>query len=233
MNILYFDTTQDWIHVLVAEANDNFELNIKSKIIESSPKEASYRLVELIQTTLMQANVIKPDRIFVPHGPGSFTGIRITVTTARDLAQLWDIPVIGFDSALLYLVGMEGNNHYFQNTKLNQKFNPKTLICLDGKQGKFYTKYYNGNTFSETEDQKPDQIKQLIEKGEITPNKWYYTGNLPEFYPEGVIKIEATNLNLSSIMKYSLEQTKQIELKDYNYLSLLPNYIRGTYVDLK
>lgn len=233
LNLLYFDTTQDWIHVLVASQINNLVFKLDSKLIETSPKEASFRLVELIQKALQLANLKKPDQIVVPFGPGSFTGIRITVTTARDLAQLWEIPVLGLDSALLYLVGMDEALSSPENVNSEVTGKQKSLICLDGKQGKYYTKYFDGTSYSETKDLKPEEILQALENQEMTPNKWYYTGTFPEFYPKEAIKIEATNLNLSSIMQYSLERSKQTNLKNHHYLNLLPNYIRGTYVDQK
>ncbi|PJZ88804.1 tRNA (adenosine(37)-N6)-threonylcarbamoyltransferase complex dimerization subunit type 1 TsaB [Leptospira levettii] len=233
MNLLYFDTTQDWIHVSVGSIDDFSKIKIDAQIIESSPKEASYRLVEMIQKVLILSEIKKPDIIFVPNGPGSFTGIRITVTTARDLAQLWEIPVMGFDTAHLYLIGIAGNNTQIEIKEPIQNPDQKSLICLDGKQGKYYTKYFDGNNHTETKDQSPEEINFWLESEEITPNKWYYTGILPSFYPKDAIKIEATNLNLSSILQYSFEQMKQSKLNDYTYLTLFPNYIRGTYVDQK
>ncbi|ABZ96168.1 Conserved hypothetical protein [Leptospira biflexa serovar Patoc strain 'Patoc 1 (Paris)'] len=227
LNLLYFDTTQDWIHVAVGNLDGDSNLDLKAKQIEATPKEASFRLVEMIQVALNQGHLKKPDLIIVPNGPGSFTGIRITVTTARDLAQLWEIPVVGIDSGELYAVGMESKQ---KNQLLPTE---TTLVCLDGKQGKYYTKYFDGTTFLETKDQTPSEMIQFLEKEQITPNNWYYTGIFPSFYPNSAVKIEATNLNLSSIMQYSLEQIKQTNLKNYDYLSLLPNYIRGTYVDQK
>ncbi|MBL0954384.1 MAG: tRNA (adenosine(37)-N6)-threonylcarbamoyltransferase complex dimerization subunit type 1 TsaB [Leptospira sp.] len=233
MKILYFDTTQDWIHVLVG-SNDGFsKMKIHAQIMETSPKEASYRLVEMIQKVLTQAQIKKPDVIFVPNGPGSFTGIRITVTTARDLGQLWEIPVMGFDTAHVYLIGLQNNNSQIEFQNPNQYTYQKSIICLDGKQGKYYTKFFDGVSFSETKDQTPEEIRLWLETEKMTPNNWYYTGILPSFYPKDAIKIEATNLNLSSILQYSFEQMKQSKLNDYTYLTLLPNYIRGTYVDQK
>lgn len=227
MNLLYFDTTQEWIHVVVGTADTNSNIELKSKLIETSPKEASYRLVEMIKTALEKSQIKKPDVIVVPNGPGSFTGIRITVSTARNLAQLWEIPVLGFDSAELYFVGIKTQEiHSISGFQTS-------ILCLDGKQGKFYTKIFYGDLFSETKDQTPEEISTSLKNQQITPNNWYYTGTFPSFYPDSAIKIEATNLNLSSILKYSLEQYKQTQFNNYNYLSLLPNYIRGTYVDQK
>ncbi|TGK81893.1 tRNA (adenosine(37)-N6)-threonylcarbamoyltransferase complex dimerization subunit type 1 TsaB [Leptospira noumeaensis] len=223
MKVLYFDTTQDWIQVLVAEYKENTHLEILSEQTETTPKESSYKLVEYIRLGLEKAKIQKPDLIITPNGPGSFTGIRITVTTARDLAQLWKIPVFGVDSLEAYLVGIGGNRVDGETS----------LLCLDGKQGKYYTKFASKSGFSESFDMKPESIESKLKTNEWTPNNWYYTGNLPKFYPNTAIKIEATNLNLSSILQYSLNQYFKSETNKNDYLSLLPNYIRGTYVDHK
>ncbi|MCG6151015.1 tRNA (adenosine(37)-N6)-threonylcarbamoyltransferase complex dimerization subunit type 1 TsaB [Leptospira bandrabouensis] len=223
MNVLYFDTTQDWIQVLVAKESENTDLEILSEQTETTPKESSYKLVEYIRLGLEKAKIKKPDLIIVANGPGSFTGIRITVTTARDLSQLWKIPVFGVDSLEVYLTGIMGE----EVTK------ETSLICLDGKQGKYYSKYKSHNGFSESYDITPESIESKIKNSEWTPNNWYYTGNLPKFYPPTATKIEATNLNLSSILQYSLKEYFKTEPNKNDYLSLLPNYIRGTYVDQK
>lgn len=223
MNILYFDTTQDWIQVLIGLHQPKSPFQILAEQTKTTPKESSYKLVEMIRIVLEMANIKKPDLIVVPTGPGSFTGIRITVTTGRDLAQLWKIPVFGIDSLEAYLVGI-------QNEDRERK---TSLLCLDGKQGKYYTKYINDYVFSESFDLTPESIELKITNTEWTPNNWYYTGNLPKFYPETATKIEATKLNLSSILEYSLEQYFKSEQNKNDYLSLLPNYIRGTYVDHK
>ncbi|TGM72521.1 tRNA (adenosine(37)-N6)-threonylcarbamoyltransferase complex dimerization subunit type 1 TsaB [Leptospira mtsangambouensis] len=223
MNVLYFDTTQDWIQVLVATHTDGSPLQILSEQTETTPKESSFKLVEYIRLSLEKAKIKKPDLIIVTNGPGSFTGIRITVTTARDLSQLWKIPVFGMDSLEAYLIGIAG-----------EKMTDETsLLCLDGKQGKYYTKYKSLKGFSDSFDLTPESIEAKIKTSEWTPNNWYYTGNLPVFYPPTATKIEATNLNLSSILQYSLKEYFKTDPNKNDYLSLLPNYIRGTYVDHK
>ncbi|MCW7491571.1 tRNA (adenosine(37)-N6)-threonylcarbamoyltransferase complex dimerization subunit type 1 TsaB [Leptospira sp. 2 VSF19] len=223
MKVLYFDTTQDWIQVLIANYSSESSLQILSEQTQTTPKESSYKLVEYIRSGLEKAKINKPDLIIVASGPGSFTGIRITVTTARDLSQLWKIPVFGVDSLEAYLAGIKGTEDATENS----------LLCLDGKQGKYYTKYKSESGFSDSLDLIPEIIETKIITNEWTPNNWYYTGNLPKFYPPTATKIEATNLNLSSILQYSLKLYFKTESNQNDYLSLLPNYIRGTYVDHK
>ena len=67
-------------------------------IIEKSLERLNHLqvLTPLIDKLLKEANITKDDLCAVgaSRGPGSFTGIRIGVSTARALAQVWGLPCI-------------------------------------------------------------------------------------------------------------------------------------------
>ena len=71
---------------------------------EIMPRGQDARLLPLIQETLatVQTDFAALDRIAVMRGPGSFTGIRIGLATARGLGLALGKPVIGIDRFRLY-----------------------------------------------------------------------------------------------------------------------------------
>ena len=75
----------------------------------------SITLFDNIQKCLKESglNISDVDLIGVGIGPGSFTGIRIAVSTARMLAQLLNRPLVGVKTTLIYAVSIncvEGDN---------------------------------------------------------------------------------------------------------------------------
>ncbi|MBL8019968.1 MAG: tRNA (adenosine(37)-N6)-threonylcarbamoyltransferase complex dimerization subunit type 1 TsaB [Leptospirales bacterium] len=94
-----------------------------------APRESFQLITPAIQQALSETNVSRPDAIVCAVGPGSFTGIRIGVSAARNLAQLWGIPAIGINSLSFYAFQIR-----MQETE-------PFAICIDGKQKRYYTKF--------------------------------------------------------------------------------------------
>ncbi len=94
-----------------------------------APREAFQQLFPAIREVLDQGNVKRPSEIVCLTGPGSFTGIRIGVSAARSLAQLWDVPVRGLNSMTVYACGV-------RTVLPDDSF----VIAIDGKQNRFYAK---------------------------------------------------------------------------------------------
>ncbi|TGN10994.1 tRNA (adenosine(37)-N6)-threonylcarbamoyltransferase complex dimerization subunit type 1 TsaB [Leptospira ilyithenensis] len=220
MKVLFFDATQDWIHVSATILSSEKPGESIYEFKEYCPKESSFRLVEEIQKALQSTGWGKPDRIFVLTGPGSFTGIRITVTTARNLSQLWQIPCLGMDTIEAYC-------KYFSQTK-NKK---STFVCLDGKQKKHYFGHLTEGNYSGTFDWTSAKIEEYLKNLQKEDVCFVYSGETNvQFYKE-MIKIEETLPESMPILETKKDTILRADLKTSNYSLLLPNYIRGTYLE--
>ncbi|MCB1141096.1 MAG: tRNA (adenosine(37)-N6)-threonylcarbamoyltransferase complex dimerization subunit type 1 TsaB [Leptospiraceae bacterium] len=210
MNLLYFDTITDWITIGIYSITESGvqELTFYQG---RHPREAGNRLVTDIASAMKNRDIEKVDQIFVPNGPGSFTGIRITVSTARNFSQIWKIPVSSCNTIELY------SYYYFQ------KLNRPSLILLDARMGKVYAGMYSGNGFSGVRDIPPSEVKNEFSLNDceiISDFDFPHSQSIHLDYP-------------SPRMYLSQFQSKFLSL-DYNtnhYEGLLPNYMRGTYAD--
>lgn len=98
-----------------------------------APRESFRQLLPEIEQALGRSGITRPDWIAAARGPGSFTGTRISVGAARNLAQLWDIPIRSVSSLQFYL--------YSQARRaLNDGASPDRAIAvmIDGKQERVY-----------------------------------------------------------------------------------------------
>ncbi|WP_288528869.1 tRNA (adenosine(37)-N6)-threonylcarbamoyltransferase complex dimerization subunit type 1 TsaB [uncultured Secundilactobacillus sp.] len=95
MKILAMDTSNQPLSVAVLE--DSRVLATETVTVEQ--KHAAY-LAPIIER-LMATSGVKPadlDRVVVADGPGSYTGLRIGVTTAKTLAATLNIELVGVSS---------------------------------------------------------------------------------------------------------------------------------------
>lgn len=95
MNILAIDTSNQVLGVSILKNK-----HLVGEFTTNVPKTHSLRLMPAIVQLMKDLNM-KPselDKIVVAKGPGSYTGVRIGVTTAKTLAWSLNIPVVGISS---------------------------------------------------------------------------------------------------------------------------------------
>lgn len=95
MKILAMDTSNQPLSVAVLED----ERVLATETVTAEQKHAAY--LEPIIERLMTTSKLAPsdlDRIVVADGPGSYTGLRIGVTTAKTLAATLGIELVGVSS---------------------------------------------------------------------------------------------------------------------------------------
>lgn len=134
-NCLLIDATNRWI--CVAAGSDAPDAVLSARIHQNY-REASSRLTGMIAEVLAEADFSRPDWIGCAIGPGSFTGIRIGVTTGRSLAQLWDVPVLALESTALYAYGCLENHPQAD----------RLVAMVDGKQQRVYARVLQRENWS-------------------------------------------------------------------------------------
>jgi len=131
--MLALDTTSDYISLALGNSS---EVIANQHIY--GPRAHLAHLVPAIDELLKTAGVSLKDLdvIAVGTGPGSFTGTRIGVATAKSLAQGGGLPLIGISSLDILTIGLEAT--------------PRQLIypIVDANRHEIYTAAYYGNVRS-------------------------------------------------------------------------------------
>ncbi|KGX84307.1 tRNA (adenosine(37)-N6)-threonylcarbamoyltransferase complex dimerization subunit type 1 TsaB [Pontibacillus marinus] len=146
MNVLAIDTSNQPLGVAVLKNSQ-----VVAEYTKNIKKNHSVQLMPVINQLMSEAG-LQPselDRIAVANGPGSFTGIRIGLTTAKTLAWSLNIPIVAMSS--LELLAYNG-------------FYSNSLICpfFDARRGQVYTGLYQ-NEQSELRLEK-EEVNILMEE---------------------------------------------------------------------
>lgn len=131
MRILAFDTTA--AACSIALADDDTVLAQKRLPMAQGQAEA---LIPLIDEVMAEASLDydQLDRIAVTIGPGSFTGVRVGLATARALGLAADTPVVGV-SSLDVLADAVPNTERAHARAI--------LSAIDTKRGELYVQLYD------------------------------------------------------------------------------------------
>lgn len=126
MRILAFDTATSACTVAVADGE-----NLLAELTLQVPRAHSTRLMPLIAQAIEESGLAKAelDGIAVGVGPGSFTGLRIGLATAKGLAYALGKPVVGVSTlrAIAYGTGAQAG---------------LVLPMLDAKRGEVFAALY-------------------------------------------------------------------------------------------
>jgi len=132
--ILGIDTTGEKCSVGLAKNGEAF-----GGISESTPQEHSDKLIHFVDRLLKKKHLKIEDinAIAVSIGPGSFTGLRVGVATAKALAQLLEIPIIGIPTLDIIALNAVQSTEYRVQSK-------KKLICsiVDARKEQVYAAVY-------------------------------------------------------------------------------------------
>jgi tRNA A37 threonylcarbamoyladenosine modification protein TsaB len=104
--------------LLIDSTSSEIKLVFNNKVVEYDTDKQSLHLPHLVHDLLADE---KPTAIGVVVGPGSFTGIRLSIAFAKGLAMGYGIPVIGislfdlFDDKILAIDSKRDDYFVFEN----------------------------------------------------------------------------------------------------------------------
>ncbi|TCO76431.1 tRNA (adenosine(37)-N6)-threonylcarbamoyltransferase complex dimerization subunit type 1 TsaB [Marinisporobacter balticus] len=185
----------------------------------------SQKLMPMIEELLKNCELTMQDIdvVAVAEGPGSFTGLRIGVATAKGLAHAVNIPVVGIST--------------LDALAMNSAFS-HGIICpiLDAKRSQVYAGVYKWDheNLHIIEEPMAISIENLVEKLSERPENVLFLGdgieNNKDYLIEKLKKraVFAPNSvkmpRASSVAQIGLQKAKNKKLQ--NYYELTPTYLR-------
>ncbi|PAV27686.1 tRNA (adenosine(37)-N6)-threonylcarbamoyltransferase complex dimerization subunit type 1 TsaB [Virgibacillus profundi] len=154
MNILAIDTSNQVLGVAILKDDQ-----IIGEIVTNLAKNHSVRLMPAIDKLMKEVSMSPEqlDKIVVAKGPGSYTGVRIGLATAKSLAWALNIPIVGISS--LEALAYQG-----------RFFNGYICPFFDARRGMVYTGLYKWSegklnaVYEETNSLMEDILNKLAEE---------------------------------------------------------------------
>jgi len=224
MKILALDTATT--HCSTAIVDDGL---VRAELTTANRQTHSRHLINMIDTVcgMSRGNIADMDGLAVSIGPGSFTGLRIGISTVKGLALSLNIPVVGV-SSLEALAWQSAPDRY--------------LVCalLDARKHEVYCCRYRIQDGELTKE----STEQVVAPGEaITEIRepCLFVGNGAMLYKEEIVaKLGALaqfagwnhhSIRASSVAGLSLSRFVRQETDDVALL--VPQYIRKSDAELR
>ncbi|MGI9557707.1 MAG: tRNA (adenosine(37)-N6)-threonylcarbamoyltransferase complex dimerization subunit type 1 TsaB [Solirubrobacterales bacterium] len=133
--ILGFDTATPDVAVAVVEGDDVLAERNLAPPPEGRPRHATMLLATIEDLVSATGGWERIERIAVGVGPGSFTGLRIGITTATSLAYARSLPLAGVSSLAALAAGIS----------TGRDSAPPCLPVIDARRGEAFAALYQGN----------------------------------------------------------------------------------------
>ena len=180
MNILAIETTGAEASVAIIDEAGK----ITDAISHENLNHLSF-LMPLIGEALEKASLKMSDIdvVAASEGPGSFTGIRIGVSSARALAQALNIPCIAVPTLKAFLYNLDENGQRFKEVCGESK---QTVFCplFDARRSQVYGGAYAWSGTEATSIE--EQINEVVE------GKAYMLSEILEHLAEGINSADVT-----------------------------------------
>lgn len=185
-------------------------------------KTHSETLIPMIEDMLSRVGInIEDIDLFVSvNGPGSFTGIRIGVTTVKALAMALDKKIVSVNTLQAMAFGV---------------FTEKNVVPLiDARGERVYYGIYKNYCEEIVESPSMCNIDELLEKLSNTDKEYIFTGDCSKLYEDRILKNSKFKVTHSALNNCISRNALVIGEKLFNenklddYFTLSPEYIRDS-----
>ena len=201
-NIIAFDCSSNRLQIYLQHGKDEY-FNIREIGLRHSE-----RLLPLIDSILKEAN-LKPselDLIACTKGPGSFTGLRIGMATAKGISAATNVPIVSVGTL----------DYLFDDIKEECFIIP----VIDAKKKRYYSRiFFNGKPVSKAMDISLDNLIEIINKEADENQKIIITGPDAKKAKEELSSIaKSKNIQLNIILDAHFEKSR---IKNLAQLAIL------------
>lgn len=205
MKILAFDTSNKALSIAILEDSyllASMTLNIK--------KNHSISLMPSIDFLMHSINLLPKDidRIAVAQGPGSYTGLRIAVATAKTLAYSLGIDLVGVSSLFSLAAGID--------------FDGLIIPIIDARRQNVYAGIYKNKELIQAE--KHISFEKLLNQLP-SDEKIMFVGEVEAF--EELIDKHLSNATYQVTLPDAYQLGKQsLKMAPVNVDAFVPNYLK-------
>lgn len=193
--------------------------NLMAEYVSTNKKNHSVTLMPAIDF-LMQENQLKPsdiDEILVASGPGSYTGLRIAVTTAKTLAWTLKADLYSLSSLAIIAAGAP------------QQFSGLIVPLINARRDNVYTGIYQWQN-GEIRVVKPDghlSIYELFTQLKEQNDEILFIGeDVPVFESMIATEMPQANYIADSILPRTMQLVKNIGEKVSSIDEFTPQYLK-------
>jgi tRNA threonylcarbamoyladenosine biosynthesis protein TsaB len=167
----------------VSLAKDGILLALKEQNGDYSHSENLTLFIEDI-CTRSNTKLIDIDAIAVSKGPGSYTGLRIGVSTAKGLCYSLNKPLIAINTLQQIALGISKNFKF--DSEISNKLNTPILFCpmLDARRMEVYCAIYDSNN-----NEVVTTAAEIIDEHSFTE---ILTNNSVIFFGDGAAKCKSS-----------------------------------------
>lgn len=145
MTSLIIDTSTKYLYIALVKD----DVVLEEKVFEGSKNHAGNSVYQIdLLLKLHNLKTTDLDNVYCGHGPGSYTGVRISVTIAKMLASFGNINLYGISS--LYLAGSGYDNK-------------NVAVMFDARRGNSFCACY-GENIIEDKLRSNDEFLSMINK---------------------------------------------------------------------